>query len=376
VPTHLPSAVYDYGTLTAAAQLNRISELLSTGRLSAIGGTQVPELERLSAARTGHAAAVAVASATAGIEVTLRALAIGRGSEVIIPAVCWVSVGAAVNATGATVRVAPVTEHLTPAWDAIAPLITPKTAAVIIAHLRGMPAPDTAHIAAELRARGIPLIEDCAQAWGVRTGPDSAAGTHGMAAIHSVETHKLITAGEGGLVLSDDQELLTRVRTLAGDSRIPTPHPLWRGNARMSETTAALAIPQLHALNNLTGRLRALQLKAARLLTGTAAVSVLPDTGQRTGSNGMHVGAWWPSAQAAQALRTHLQERGLRVWHPTAGDLHVHDAWPKQAESVSPAMDRYLDVQIPVLDPHQHPEFLNLLLEAIEQAGLINAEAR
>ncbi|WP_329243003.1 aminotransferase class I/II-fold pyridoxal phosphate-dependent enzyme [Actinoallomurus sp. NBC_01490] len=374
--THLPSAVYEYGRLTAAAQLSRITELVSIGRLGAIGGTQVPELERLAAALVGRADAVAVASATAGIEATLRALGVGRGRDVIIPAVGWVSVGAAVQATGATVRVAPITEHLTPTWEAIASLLTPRTAAVILAHLRGMPAPDIEHIAAELRERGIPLIEDCAQVWGVRTGPCSAAGTHGLVAIYSVETHKLVTAGEGGLVLSDDRQLMNHLRALAGDTRVSTPHSLWRGNARMSEITAALAIPQLHALDDLTGRLRPLQLKAAQLLTDTAALSVLPTTEQRADSNGMHVGAWWPSSEAAQTLRTHLQARGLRVWHPTAGDLHVHDAWPTKAESASPAMDHYLDVQIPALDPPHHQRFLDLLLGAIEQAGVARARMR
>src|SRR5690606_27060747 len=124
----------------------------------------------------GRAQALAVSSATAGIELALRALGAGPGAEVVIPALGWVSVGAAVEATGAAVRVAPVTANLTPSWDGLKPLVNPDTAAVIVAHLRGMPAAEIERIALELRGRGIPLIEDCAQAWGVRTANGRAAG--------------------------------------------------------------------------------------------------------------------------------------------------------------------------------------------------------
>ena len=365
------SAVYEYGRLTAASQLAKISELASTGWLGAIGGTQVPELERLTAARIGRAQAVAVSSATAGIELALRALGASPGQQVIIPALCWVSVGAAVHATGATVQVAPVTADLTPTWEAIASLLTPKTTAVIVAHLRGMPARGIAHIAARLHERGIPLIEDCAQAWGTRTGPHTAAGSHGTAAVFSVQTHKLIAAGEGGLVASDDTDLLSTIRALAGDTTVSTPRPIWRGNARMSETTAAMAIPQLCALDELTGQLRLLQRKVAELLTSaTAAERVLPGPDQCGDSNGMHVGAWWPSAEAAHSLQAQLHVSGLRTWRPTRGDLHFHDSWPVTACSPSPAMDRYLDIQIPALAPAHHDAFLDRLLDAVTEAGL------
>ncbi len=77
MPTHpLESATYEYGRITASSQLARLTEVVSTGKLGAIGGTQVPELERLAAFRTGRAQALAVASATAGIE-----LACGRSGS-------------------------------------------------------------------------------------------------------------------------------------------------------------------------------------------------------------------------------------------------------------------------------------------------------
>ncbi len=67
-----------------------------------------------------------------------------------------------------------------------------------MAHLRGMPATEMERIAVELRERGIPLIEDCAQAWGVRTVDGRAAGARGTVAVFSCQAYKLIAAGKAG----------------------------------------------------------------------------------------------------------------------------------------------------------------------------------
>jgi dTDP-4-amino-4,6-dideoxygalactose transaminase len=349
-----------------------LTEVVSTGKLGAIGGTQVPELERLAAFRTGRAQALAVASATAGIELALRALGVAPGAEVLIPALGWVSVGAAVNATGAAVRVVPVTSSLTPSWNVLEPLIGSATGAVVVAHLRGMPATEIERIAVELRERGVPLIEDCAQAWGVRTVDGRAAGARGTVAVFSCQAYKLIAAGEGGLVLCDDPELMARMRSLSGDTRMATERAIWRGNVRMSEPTAALVIPQLQKLDQLMARLRPLQLRVAELFAKTTiAERVLPTAGESASSNGAHVGTFWSSAESARQLWASLYAFGLRSWYPAAGDLHVQDAWPVRSDGASVAMDRYIDVQIPVLDPSEHDTFLGLLRQAAGEAGLL-----
>ncbi|SEG93879.1 DegT/DnrJ/EryC1/StrS aminotransferase family protein [Thermomonospora echinospora] len=366
------SPVYGYGCLTAEPQLERVSRAIASGRLSAIGGSQVPELERLTAFYTGRAYALATSSATAGLEVALRALGIGGGWEVVVPALGWVSVAGAVAATGATVRVAPIEESLTPSWDHIAPLVGPTTAAVVVAHLRGRPASDIARIAAELRNREIPLIEDCAQAWGAGNDHSRPVGRYGKVAVFSVQAYKLIAAGEGGLTVCDDADLMAKMRTLAGDTRVPAYRPTWRGNSRMSEITAALAIPQLQALDDLTGQLRRLQRQVADLLTEqSSAEIVLPQDREPDDSNGMHVGAWWPSAQAAQTLWQECYSTGLCAWHPTPGDLHSHHAWPVQAESESADISRYLDLQIPALHPRLHHTFLDSVRSTLDKAGLL-----
>lgn len=373
MPSHLlESATYEYGRITASSQLARLTEVVSTGKLAAIGGTQVPELERLAAFRTGRAQALAVSSATAGIELALRALGVAPGAEVLIPALGWVSVGAAVNAAGAAVRVVPVTSSLTSSWDGLEPLIGSATEAVVVAHLRGMPATEIERIAVELRERGIPLIEDCAQAWGVRTVDGRAAGARGTVAVFSCQAYKLIAAGEGGLVLCDDPGLMARMRSLSGDTRMATERAIWRGNVRMSEPTAALVIPQLQKLDQLMAKLRPLQLRVAELFTKiTVAERVLPTAGESASSNGAHVGTFWSSAESARQLWAHLYAFGFHGWYPAAGDLHVQDAWPVRSDGASVAMDRYIDVQIPVLHPSEHDTFLELLRQAAGEAGLL-----
>jgi hypothetical protein len=178
------------------------------------------------------------------------------------------------------VKVAAVRRALTLCWDDIAPLLRPATVAVVVAHLRGFPDPDVAVIAGELLRVGIPLIEDCAQAWGVRVTPKRAGGSYGAVAVFSLQHCKLVTAGEGGLVVADDVDLMTRMRVLTGHNKIPVSQPVWRGNARMTEVTAALAVPQLRKLDQLVRDLQALQRQVVTELTEeSVADRVVPDAG-------------------------------------------------------------------------------------------------
>lgn len=150
----LNRALYQYSRLTSAEQKRLTATVIESGRLSSIDGPYVRELERQVADRLVRCEAIATCTATAALELTLRALDIGPGHEVVIPEFGWVSVGAVAAATGATVRVAPITADLAPTWSQIEPLIRPTTKAVILAHMRGTLAPDVQRVAAELdRAR-------------------------------------------------------------------------------------------------------------------------------------------------------------------------------------------------------------------------------
>lgn len=350
----LNHAIYQYSRLTSAEQKRLAATVIESGRLSSLDGPYVRDLEQQVADRLARSEAIATCTATAAFELTLRALDIGTGHEVVIPEFGWVSVGAAVAATGATVRVAPITADLAPTWSQIEPLIRPATKAVILAHMRGTLAPDVKRIAAELDRAGITLIEDCAQAWGVPT-----AGTYGRTSVFSTQQWKLIATGEGGLAATDDVEPATRMRALSGNTRIRTAGSCWRGNVRMPEVVAALALPQLAYLDELTERLRALQRRIAAAVTGF-------DVRAPANGNGSIVGLW---GDRAAPLADRLLRDGIGCWNPQDGDLHLATAWPAQAVTPTVDLTRYVSVLVPYLPTADHDGFTTLVVDAVAKVA-------
>jgi dTDP-4-amino-4,6-dideoxygalactose transaminase len=353
----LPEPIYQYSVLTAAEQVRLAADVISTGVIATLDACHLHELEHAVAARIGRADAVAVDSGSSALALAVRGLGVGPGHEVIIPEVGWVSIGAAAANAGATVRVAPVTEALAPGWEQIEPLLTPATAAVVLAHLRGRAAPGTRQITAELCARGIPLIEDCAQAWGV-IADGRPAGAWGTAAAFSAQTYKMIAVGEGGLLAADDTGLISLVRALAGDTRQATPAAVWRGKHRMTEVSAALARPQLARLDTLTAALRRLQSRTVSTLAALGDIrAVLPAPPDIPAGNGSLVGLWLSTPEQARQLADAYYRAGLRSWWPGPGDLHTAAAWPAQPGQRIVDVRCYLDLQIPWLADERHASF-------------------
>lgn len=350
----LNRALYQYSRLTSAEQKRLAATVIESGRLSSLDGPYAREFERQVASRLVRSEAIVTSTATTAVELTLRALDIGPGHEVVIPEFGWVSVGAAVAATGAAVRVAPITADLAPTWSQIEPLIGPTTKAVILAHMRGTLAPDVKRIAAELNRAGITLIEDCAQAWGV-----PAAGAYGRTAVFSTQQWKLIATGEGGIVATDDAELAMRMRALSGDTRVRIAGPSWRGNVRMPEIIAALALPQLAYLDDLTERLRALQQRIAAAVTGF-------DVHAPVNGNGSIVGLW---GDCAGPLADRLFRDGIGCWNPREGDLHLATAWPARAATSTVDLTRYVSVLVPYLPTADHEDFTTLVVDAVAKVA-------
>jgi dTDP-4-amino-4,6-dideoxygalactose transaminase len=359
-PVHQP--VYQHSRLTAAAQMTAIQQIVSTGALgSADPQPEVTALERLTAERCGRTDAVAVASGTTGFQLALRTLDIHPGDEIIIPELGWISVGGAAWEAGATVTVAPVDDTLTARWADLAPLLTARTRAVVLTHMRGRPAVDAARIAAELRERSVALIEDCAQAWGV-----PGAGGLGDAAVFSTQTYKLIATGEGGVVCGDGP-LVAAVRRLAGyavPGGLTDGRPVWWLNHRIDRIAAALAMPQLAYLDELMADLRILQRAIAdELATAPEADGVCTD--QYGPSNGSVVGVWASTAEAARALGDRLRQAGFNVWSLTARDAHAADAWPVRPAHRRVDLHRYLDVAVPWVSAASRTSFIAALRQAL-----------
>src|SRR5881628_3975198 len=137
------------------------------------------------------------------------ALRVGTDDEVVIPSYVCTALWHAVRLTGATpvlVDIEPATYQ--PAPRAVALALTRRSKAVIVPHMFGLPAE-----IGTLTSHGVPIIEDCAQTLGVTVRGTPVGGT-GKLAICSFYATKLLTAGEGGMVLGRDESLVSRVRTL------------------------------------------------------------------------------------------------------------------------------------------------------------------
>ncbi|QQS47913.1 MAG: DegT/DnrJ/EryC1/StrS family aminotransferase [Acidobacteriota bacterium] len=200
---------------------------------------------------------VAVANGTVSLELALKAAGTGFGDEVIVPAYTWEGTAAAVLFTGAVpvfVDVDPGTYCLDPALVEAA--ITPKTKAIIPVHL-GFRFADMDRLTEIAERHGLFLLEDCAHAHGGKWN-GKGAGSIGQAGSFSFQTSKLMTAGEGGIVITSDIDLADQVIRLANCGRPARresrDRPALGHNYRMTEFQAAILLAQLERLPEQTLR--------------------------------------------------------------------------------------------------------------------------
>ncbi|MFN8224528.1 MAG: DegT/DnrJ/EryC1/StrS family aminotransferase [Gaiellales bacterium] len=182
----------------------RFAAVLESGRF--IFGPEVEAFEREAADYLGVPHAIGVANGTDALVLSLEAMGIGTGDEVICPAFTFYATAEAIARVGATpvfADIDPLTLNVDP--DDVARRITPRAKAIMPVHLFGRPAP-----LAELAALGLPLIEDSAQAFGAL-----GIATTGVCSTFSFfPTKNLFALGDGGLVACTDDEVATTLRKL------------------------------------------------------------------------------------------------------------------------------------------------------------------
>ena len=238
-----------------------------------IGGPAVTNFERDWAAYCGAEHAVGVANGTDALQLTLTALGVGAGDEVVVPANTFIATAAAVARAGATPRFADVSDDtllMTP--QTLAEAITPRTRAVIVVHLYGQ-MPDMTGLVAAAGKAGIAVIEDAAQAHGAEWG-GRRAGSFGEAACFSFYPAKNLGAfGDAGAVVTSRPELADRIRSLAnhgrshGDSHYD--HDRLGTNSRLDALQAILLSGKLARLDAWTERRIALASRYRDLLGNT-----------------------------------------------------------------------------------------------------------
>jgi dTDP-4-amino-4,6-dideoxygalactose transaminase len=229
--------------------LRRIDEAMASGQLTlgAIGR----ELEDRFAAAHGARYAIAVNSGTSAIEIPLRALGVA-GREVLVPANTFFATAAAVIAAGARPRFVDC-DPATMAIDveAARAAIGPDTAGVVVVHIGGLVTAAIHDLKALCDDNGIFLFEDAAHAHGSALG-DQMAGTFGQASSFSFYPTKVITSGEGGMILTNDEHLAEEARAYRDQGKASftaNVHTHLGYNWRMSEPHAAIGLSQLARLD-------------------------------------------------------------------------------------------------------------------------------
>ena len=217
-----------------------------------IEGAAVEWFERAWAAFCGVGHAVAVGSGTDALSLTLRALGIGHGDEVVVPANTFVATVEAVVLVGATPRFAdvdPDTLLLTP--DTLAASITDRTSAVVAVHLYGQTV-DMDGIGGAARAAGLAVVEDAAQAHGA-VWRGRRAGSFGVAGCFSFYPGKNLGAfGDAGAIVTSDSALARHLRSLRNHGRCqgaPHRHDVVGTNSRMDTIQAAVLTAKLRHLD-------------------------------------------------------------------------------------------------------------------------------
>jgi 8-amino-3,8-dideoxy-alpha-D-manno-octulosonate transaminase len=226
--------------------------------------SKVAELERAFAAKAGAKHALALNSCTSALISALVAVGVGPGDEVIVNGYTFFASCAAIVAAKAIPVICEADESLTMDPDDLEKKITPSTKAVLAVHMRGAPC-DMDRIVAICAKHNLKLIEDVAQACG-GSYKGKALGTFGDVGCFSFQYHKIITAGEGGMCVTNDDRLYDRLMGYHDTAACWRPDrfggeryagELFCGvNYRMSELTAAVMLAQFGKLDSLLAGMR------------------------------------------------------------------------------------------------------------------------
>jgi perosamine synthetase len=189
-------------------EIEGLQEVLATGRIAT--GEEVEGFERKMASYLGLTGAVATSSGTAALHLTLLALGVKEGDEVIVPSfTCSALLNAVYHCRAVPTIVDIDEEQMNISVSAAKKALTKRTAAIIVPHMFGHPAEDMD----DFLALGPPVIEDCAQSLGATYG-ERMTGTWGAAAMFSFYATKVITTGQGGMVASRNEKILEIVKDL------------------------------------------------------------------------------------------------------------------------------------------------------------------
>lgn len=364
-----PPNVHDAEPIPEAARAE-IERLLQSGdlfRYTAPEGAPVALLEQEFADLLGARYALAVSSCSAALFLSLKALDLPRGARVLIPAFTFAAVpSAVVHAECTPVLVEVGANYRIDLADFAAKL--PEAQAVMISHMRGHTS-DMDAIMALCDAAGIPVIEDAAHSLGTKWHGRNI-GTIGKIGCFSFQSYKMINAGEGGILITDDPELAARAVIMSGAYEhnwkkhpgLQNSYMLWQNklplyNMRLQNLSAAVIRPQLPELAHRVNRGRANHDHVADMLNGSPFLTVpAPLAPEERAPDSIQfnlVGAWTDAE--ARAFQAAAKTRGVQVQVFGLSDDNARAFWNWQFLGETPELPqtramlmRACDVRLPV----------------------------
>jgi dTDP-4-amino-4,6-dideoxygalactose transaminase len=315
------------------AALARVIESKNLFRYYGVGEgpNEVVSFEREFAKHMGTKHALCVNAGSSALICALIGAGVGEGDEVIVPAYTWNATPNAVLATRALPVLAEVDESLTLDPADVERRITSRTRAILPVHMRGAPAAMDA-LAGIAKKRKLLLIEDVCQAAGA-TYRGRLLGSFGDAGAFSLQFNKIITTGEGGVLITDRDDLLDialDVHDCANSVRRGVGLPKFAGyNFRASELTGAMARVQLGRLDGLLERMRANHARLSAEINGLPGLT-LRRANCDEGDAGIALIAFAEEAERARDAVAALNAEGvlaMQIYSPATPDLHVYPYW-------------------------------------------------
>ena len=312
--------------------------------------SRVAAAEQAMAKLVGVKHCLAVNSCTSALVAAFRALGIGAGDEVIVPAYTFLATAATVVAANAVPVIVEVDDSLNLDPEAAERAITPRTKAIAAVHMRGAPAQMDALLDLSKR-KGIPLVEDVAQAAG-GSFQGRRLGSLGTIGCFSFDFYKVIVSGEGGFVTTDDEWLYTRAQSWHDTAACWRPDrfarerregELFAGeNYRMSELEGAVALAQIRKTDTILAGYR----RAKKLIKDGIVKSPRVHFRRLTdaqGDTGICLILFLPDADVTRRAIEAMHAEGVPaggVYDSKVRDWHIYTYWEHILDQKSVAKDR------------------------------------
>ena len=307
--------------------------------------SKVRQLEVEFARLIGMKYGLAVNSCTSALISSLIAVGVGPGDEVIVPGYTFFASCAAIVAAKAIPIIAEVDDSLTMDPEDFEKKITPRTKAVIPVHMRGVPC-DMDRIMPIARKHGIKVVEDVAQACG-GSYKGKRLGSFGDCNAFSLQYHKIITAGEGGIVLTNDQILYDRAQAYHDTAACWRPDrfglPRYEGevfpgvNFRMSELHGAVALAQLRKLDGLLAGMRAKKKRIKDQITGIPGIT-FRRLNDDAGDTAICLVFFFKDPETTQKFAEALHAEGVEagcIYSKGVPDWHIYAHWKMIMDKVT-----------------------------------------